>query len=253
MKTRSKTMKMKYNLLYFPVIALLLIGFFMFGNTSVFAQTGTATSTVAVSNATPGIGNSIQADININVSGVNSPNNYLGSYTGTLKWNPAVLSYQSNSGAPPSGFTGSVNTGSTGSGQITFNGANSNGSTGNTIVLHITFQVVGAGTSALDLAYSAMAAANTFNSLISILTITDGQVNVAAPVGTIIYIGDIGSNTIKNSSTADLVVTTTAAVAAGNDIIIAYATDPSQDLNIAITDAVGNKYQQSTMSMSHTT
>jgi hypothetical protein len=94
-----------------------------------------------------------------------------------------------------------------------------------------------------------MSAATTFNSLTGILTVNDGQVIVASPAG-ISYIGDIGSNTIKNSSTADLVITTTAAVAAGNDIIIAYATDPSQDLTIAVSDAAGNKYQQSAMAIS---
>ncbi len=64
------------------------------------------------------------------------------------------------------------------------------------------------------------------------------------------HVGDIGAATIKNSSTADLVVTTTAAVAAGDDIVIAYATDPSQDLNITVTDSAGNKYQQAGMGIS---
>ncbi len=64
------------------------------------------------------------------------------------------------------------------------------------------------------------------------------------------HVGDIGTATIKNSATADLVVTTTAAVAAGDDIVIAYATDPSQDLNITVTDSAGNKYQQAGMGVS---
>jgi uncharacterized repeat protein (TIGR02543 family) len=70
------------------------------------------------------------------------------------------------------------------------------------------------------------------------------------PPGPISFVGDIGSNTIKNSSTADLVVTTTASVAAGDDIIIAYATDPSQDLTISVSDGAGNTYQQSAMGIS---
>jgi len=69
---------------------------------------------------------------------------------------------------------------------------------------------------------------------------------IASPVT---YLGDIGSNTIKNSSEPELVVTTTAAVVAGDAIIIAYATDPSQDLNIAITDDAGNLYQQAAMAI----
>ena len=58
------------------------------------------------------------------------------------------------------------------------------------------------------------------------------------------HIADIGSNTIKDSGNANLVVTTTAAVAAGDDIVIAYATDPTQDLTITVSDSAGNKYQQ---------
>lgn len=64
------------------------------------------------------------------------------------------------------------------------------------------------------------------------------------------FLGTIGSNTIKDSGIGDLVVTTTASVPSGTDIIIAYATDPSQDLNISVTDAAGNKYQQAAMAIS---
>jgi len=63
----------------------------------------------------------------------------------------------------------------------------------------------------------------------------------------ITYIGDVGANSIKDSGTSSLVVTTTSGVAAGDDIIIAYASDPTQDLNIDITDTAGNMYQQSAM------
>ena len=64
------------------------------------------------------------------------------------------------------------------------------------------------------------------------------------------HIADIGSNTIKDSSTANLIVTTSAAVAAGDDIVLAYASDPTQDLTIAVSDAIGNKYQQAAMGIS---
>jgi hypothetical protein len=74
-------------------------------------------------------------------------------------------------------------------------------------------------------------------------------ISVSMSAQTITHIGDIGSNTIKNSSTANLVVTTTADVTAGDDIIIAYASDPSQDLNIAISDDAGNTYQQAAMAI----
>jgi hypothetical protein len=83
------------------------------------------------------------------------------------------------------------------------------------------------------------------NLLLSILFMLTITVSISAQS----YIGDIGSNTIKNSAVADLVVTTTAGVTAGDDIIIAYASDPSQDLNIAISDDVGNTYQQAAMAI----
>jgi hypothetical protein len=70
-----------------------------------------------------------------------------------------------------------------------------------------------------------------------------------SPAATITHIGDIGTATIKDSSTVNLVVTTTAAVAAGDDIIIAYATDPSQDLTVTVSDGA-NTYQQVAMGIS---
>jgi uncharacterized repeat protein (TIGR02543 family) len=146
------------------------------------------TSAATPSDATPDIGDTITVDINIDINGA-----ALGSYTGTLDWNPAILTYSSNSGVL-GGFTGAVNTSQTGTGHIVFNGANSSGTTGNTIVLTITFNVVGVGTSALDLEYSSMAAASTFVNLLPNLTITDGQVIAAEPVVTHTVTFDLGSH-----------------------------------------------------------
>jgi hypothetical protein len=63
------------------------------------------------------------------------------------------------------------------------------------------------------------------------------------------YVGDVGSATIKSAVNDDLVVITTGAVAAGDDIIIAYASDPTQDLHITISDTAGNEYQQAAMTI----
>ena len=151
--------------------------------TANFSQpaTGSATSTVTPSDATPRVGDQITATVYIDMSGVNSPDNYLGSYTGTLDWNTSVLIYASHTGHPPSGFTGTVNTANASSGTITFNGASVDGATGNILMLTVTFDVVGSGTSALDLAYSAMAATPTTRNLLPILTVSDGQVVVEGP------------------------------------------------------------------------
>ena len=155
----------------------LFVGFgtILTGSSPVFAQTGSVTSSATPSDATPNIGDTITVSITIDISGA-----LLGSYTGSLDWNPAVLAYQSYSGAPPAGFAGAVNTTNTATGNMAFNGASSGGATGNTFVLTITFNVVGSGTSPLDLGYSSMAAAVTFTNLLPSLTITDGEVVVSA-------------------------------------------------------------------------
>lgn len=145
----------------------------------VHAQTGSVTSSATPSNATPNIGQQVVVTIHIDMSNVAAPNDKLGSFTASLDWDPGVLAYNSNSGVLAS-FTGVVNAASAATGHIVFNGANAAGAAGNIIVLTITFDVVGAGTSALNLEYSAMTATITFADLLPILTVTDGQVVVGA-------------------------------------------------------------------------
>ena len=60
----------------------------------------------------------------------------------------------------------------------------------------------------------------------------------------ITYIGDIGSGMIKDSSNNNLVITTTAAVEAGDAIVIAYVSDPYQNVQISVADSAGNTYTQ---------
>jgi uncharacterized repeat protein (TIGR02543 family) len=65
----------------------------------------------------------------------------------------------------------------------------------------------------------------------------------AAP-SNIAYVGDIGSTVLKTFGT-DLTINTTAAVEAGDDIIIVYVTDPNANVPpINVTDTVGNAYTQ---------
>jgi uncharacterized repeat protein (TIGR02543 family) len=66
---------------------------------------------------------------------------------------------------------------------------------------------------------------------------------IVAPPGAIAYMGEVGTATSKTSGTS-LVINTTAAVAAGDAIIIAFASDPYQNLFVNITDAAGNTYHQ---------
>jgi len=75
------------------------------------------------------------------MSGVNAPDNALGSFTGTLDWNPSVLDYSSNTGIG-AGFTGIVNANNAAAGHLIFNGAKPTGTTGAFTVVTITFNVV---------------------------------------------------------------------------------------------------------------
>ncbi len=61
--------------------------------------------------------------------------------------------------------------------------------------------------------------------------------------GTISYLGNIGT-AASNTSGTSLVVTTTAAVADGDDIILALSTDPNSSLVVSVADTAGNNYSQ---------
>ncbi len=159
------------------VLALLLEG--GMASSPAAAASASITSAAIPSNAAPEVGQEITVTINIDMSG--APEHKLGSFTGNLQWNKSVLAYKSYTG-PLAGFTGLVNDTQAANGRITFNGANALGATGNVVVVTVTFDVVGRGTSALNLEYTAMAAALTFTPLLSILTVTDGQV-VVGPGG----------------------------------------------------------------------
>ena len=145
------------------------------------APSGSVVSSVTPSNATPTVGSTITATIIIDMTAVNAPDNYLGSFSGTLNWSTSVLTYSAHSGLLPEDFAGYINTTNTGSGTITFNGANPQGATGNITIITIDFIVAGVGTSALDLNYTAMAAASTFGNLRPILTTNDGSVTASLP------------------------------------------------------------------------
>jgi hypothetical protein len=65
-------------------------------------------SSAIPSNSNPNSGETITVDIEMDMTGMSPPNNLLGSFTGSISWDPAVLTYVSNSGIL-SGFTGVVN------------------------------------------------------------------------------------------------------------------------------------------------
>ena len=172
---------------------------------------GTVAASAVASNTAPDIGDTITVNIHIDMTNVAAPDDYLGSYTGTLNWDPAVLSYASYIVPPDGGFTGVVNTGSVDSGLITFNGANAAGATGDIIVLAVGFNVIGSGDANLDLQFSAMAAATTFADLLPILDPpTESAVNVPAqPTAGVVEVdGTVSSTTLASGSSISFAHTT---------------------------------------------
>ncbi len=63
------------------------------------------------------------------------------------------------------------------------------------------------------------------------------------------HIGTAGSAALKSSTANNLVITTANAVAEGDAIIIAYATDPANDITVTVTDDAGNTYRQSALAI----
>ena len=162
---------------------------------------GSVVSAATPSNATPSIGQQVVVSINIDMSGASAPNNKLGGFTASLDWDPAILTYSSNSGLLAS-FTGAINTANVGTGHLAFNGTNATGGTGDLLVFQITFSAVGPGTSALNLEYSVMAAtAPNFTNLLPNLTVTDGQVMVGSAA-----LGDVNGDGLVNSTDALIVL-----------------------------------------------
>jgi len=152
---------------------------FLFGFSNSNAQV--IVSGAIPSNANPNSGDQITVAINFDMTGMaGTADSLLGSFTATIDWDPTVLSFVSHGGILQ-GFVGVVNTTQAGTGHITFNGANPLGVSGMFDVVVFTFDVSGAGgtSTALDLEYSAMAAAFTFNNLLPFLTVNDGMVTVA--------------------------------------------------------------------------
>jgi hypothetical protein len=175
-------------------VVLLALGGSVLGGAPVFAASGTATSSASPSDTAPQIGDSIVVTIAIDVSGVIAPDNKLGSFTGSLNWDRDVLQYSGNSGIL-AGFTGVVNSANAATGHLAFNGAKATGATGKVVVLSLIFDAVGAGATALDLEYSAMAAASTFANLLPLLTVTDGQVVVPIRYTLTMAVDPVGGGT----------------------------------------------------------
>ena len=166
-------------------------------------ETSSVEASAIPSDAAPTVGDTIDVTINIDMSGMLAPDDYLGSFTSSLTWNPAILSYQSNSGIL-GGYTGAINPGS---GFINFNGAQTVGLTGSIDVFTVTFEVIGEGDSELDLSFSALAA-DTDENILGFLTINQGSVIAVPLTAEVVLDGAISSGTVDGATTLEFSHTT---------------------------------------------
>jgi hypothetical protein len=111
-------------------------------------------------------------------------NELLGSFTGSLQWDPAILEYVASSGVL-GGFIGNVNPADIANGTLAFNGINPSGAGDSLAILMVTFKVLAVPDSAstlLDLDYSAIAAARTLRNLLPTTTINDAIACIATGI-----------------------------------------------------------------------
>lgn len=123
---------------------------------------------VTPSNLMPRVGQPVTVTAWIDTGGA-----ALGSFSGSLVYDPAVLRYDSYKADLP-GWMEVVNATQAGAGKIIFVGANPNGQVGRIVPITITFTPLKAGWSVLDLTYSTMAEARTFVKIVPL--VRDGSV-----------------------------------------------------------------------------
>jgi hypothetical protein len=134
-------------------------------------------SRVLLSSSKPLKNEIVTAGVLFDLSQIQSEDSLLGSYSGSLTWDPSKLEYVSYSGNK-NGFIGVVNESEAVYGQVLFNGANASGLSGIFDVIYFNFKVTGSPstTDLVDLSFTDLSSAYTFNSLLSFLNIFDASI-----------------------------------------------------------------------------
>lgn len=125
----------------------------------------------------------------------------LGSYTASLMWDPEQLQYVGYAGGTTSGWGApTVNASDAASGRLDFSSAYPAGSSGVIHILNAQFDVIGTAgeTGAVDLGFTAMAAASTFTDLMTDLCVEDCSYEIES-CG---ILGDVNGDEIVNSTDA---------------------------------------------------
>lgn len=124
-------------------------------------------------------GQEIIVPVTIDKSGTSE---LLGSFTGILTWDTSVLKYEQHIALDDFGFsTPMVNNQYANKGKLLFAAANPRGASGKVKILNVKFRVIGKPGSkiVMDLHFSAMAAARTFNDLLPVLILRTADKNHA--------------------------------------------------------------------------
>ncbi|MGH7602281.1 MAG: dockerin type I repeat-containing protein, partial [bacterium] len=144
----------------------------------------------------------VSIPLSIDVAGT-FPTELLGSFSGKFNWNPKKLKFIRHSGLV-AGFLGLVNAANAAKGEIIFNGTNVDGAGGEVEFLKADFQVVGAvtDTGSINMAFSAMSAAKTFNNLLPLLAVENCHYTIRASG----LLGDVNGDGLVNSTDANIVL-----------------------------------------------
>lgn len=157
------------------VIALLAISSFAHAQVQ-----GQVVAESVPTNSTPRPNEVITVAINIDMRGVQTPDNRLNSYFAGLAWNPTVIKFTGMTPAPAPWNNPSIDTANAVNGSLGWNDFRAGGVDPAKInVLNLNFKVIGApgSSTVLDLSFSAMNN-SLFRSLLGNLTINDGTVEV---------------------------------------------------------------------------
>jgi hypothetical protein len=136
------------------------------------------------SNSSPFPNELISVAINIDMRGVQAPDNRLNSYSASLAWNPAVIKFAGFTRASAPWNNPSIDTTNAVNGSLGWNDFRAGGVDPAKInVLNVNFKVIGApgSSTVLDLSFSAMTN-SLFRILLENLTVNDGTVTVQGGV-----------------------------------------------------------------------
>ena len=124
-------------------------------------------ATAILADSLPIAGERMSVIVNLDARDAIPPDTAIGSFTASLNWDPAQLSYVKHCGIM--NFLGVVNDMQADAGQLIFNGANADGNSGPTNLLEIEFDVIGSplATGNLTLAFSNLVSAGNFTDILS--------------------------------------------------------------------------------------